>query len=161
MLYCTPSVGVCVVLYTTCVHIMHVMVCTCGVVYTLCRWCYVYIVSKQVYSWYCVVCTYMYCVVHKVYGVYVVLYIRCMVYMLCCTLGVGVCVVLYIPHWWLVNKVHLQFYLLPVTISQTSSLIKSSCINISHPISSKWNHHNQNHISQVTTIIRVIDHMHY
>lgn len=96
----------CGVLYMCCC--VYVVLCTCGAIYMFYRWCCVHVilciyhtcyvlfhvlcfdyrivlVSQHVHFLYCMVCTYMYFVVHQV-----------SVYVLCCTLGVGVCVVFYI-----------------------------------------------------------------
>ena len=94
-----------------CVHVMQVVSCTCDDVYTLCRWCCVHVVLCTFCTygtgvhvvlcacnaccvasmWYyvCVLCScgIVTCVLVLLYSIYV--------YVLCCTSGVGVCIV-----WW-------------------------------------------------------------
>jgi len=88
----------------SCVHVVQVVLCACcicEVVYTLCTRC----ASGTVYMWYCVqvvhvaLCIFgmllrVLCNCFIATCVFMVLYSGC-IYVFCCTLGIGVCVVLY------------------------------------------------------------------
>lgn len=112
VLYCTCGV----VCMWSCVDVMHVVLCTCGVLYTLCCCFCVHVIHVVllyiwngvniihdffVYMWHYAMCSpyIVTCVFIELYSVYV--YVLCCTLcvgvhiVFCCTLGVGVCIVLY------------------------------------------------------------------